>query len=95
MDVDKTEYLPNLPNDKTGEELLFEQKVFHNNEVFRRIHQDIFNLHLSDENNHFYPKAARNSKNAYETKCQNYIYDKVKNILYQKVTHGDGVGKLQ
>ena len=61
MDVDKTEYLPNLPNDKTGEELLFEQKVFHNNEVFRRIHQDIINWHLSDENNHFYPKAARNS----------------------------------
>ena len=51
MDVDKTEYLPNLPNDKTGEELLFEEKVFHNNEVFRRIHQDIINRHLSDENN--------------------------------------------
>ena len=63
--------------------------------VTMRIHQDIINWHLSDENNHFYPKTARNNKNAYKAKCQNYIYDKMKNIMYKKVTHCDGVGKLQ
>ena len=62
MDVEKAEYLPDLLNDKTGEELVFEQRVFHNNEVFKRIHQDIINWHLSDENNCFIPKLQGTTK---------------------------------
>ena len=86
-------YLPDLPNEKNGELLVFEQKVFCRNEVFNRIHQDIINRHLSDECNRYYPKSASNNRNAYKMKCRNYIYDKAKNILYKKVKHSDGMSK--
>ena len=85
-------YLPDLPNEKNWWVVSFEQ-VFHRNEVFNRIHQDIINWHLSDECNRYYPKLASYNRNAYKMKCRSYIYDKAKNILYKKVKYSDGIGK--
>ena len=45
MDVcdDDEKYLPDLDNYKTGEQIVFDQKVFRANEVFVKLHQDIIN----------------------------------------------------
>ena len=40
-------YLPDLDNDKTGEQIVFDQKVFRANEVFVKLHQDMINWYLS------------------------------------------------
>ena len=39
-------YLPDLDNDKTGEQIVFDQKVFRANEVFVKLHQDIINWYF-------------------------------------------------
>ena len=46
---DDGQFLPDLNNDKTGEQIMFEQKVFRANETFIRVHQDIINWYLSPE----------------------------------------------
>ena len=44
MENDKNElYLLDLDNEKTGEQIVFEQKVFRANEVFRWKMQDLMN----------------------------------------------------
>ena len=44
LESDKNEhYLPVLDNEKTGEQIVFEQEVFRANEVFRWKMQDLIN----------------------------------------------------
>ena len=86
-------FLPDLPNEKTGDQLLFEQKVFRVNETFKRVLQSIINWLMSPPERRLYPKAAANNKNAFWTKCKNYVYDEAKLILYKKVQCTDGIGE--
>ena len=41
IDESSSDFLPNLNNEKTSEQLLFDFKVYHGNEQFVRIRTDI------------------------------------------------------
>ena len=60
-DVDE-KYLPDLDNDKSSEQIVFDQKVFRANEVFIKIHQDIINWYLSPPDKRSYPKGSLRNK---------------------------------
>ena len=77
-------YLSDLDNDKSGEQIVFDQKVFRANEVFIKIHQDIINWYLSPPDKRCYPKGSLRNKNGFRMRCCNYIYDENKAILYKK-----------
>ena len=61
-------FLPDLPNEKSGDQLVFEQKVFQANEAFKRVHQSIINWFLSPQERRVYPKIAANNKNAFHVR---------------------------
>ena len=84
-------FLPDLPNEKNGDQLVFDQKVFQANESFKRVHQSIINWFLSHPESRIYPKMAANNKNGFCAKCKSYIYDEGKSILYKKVQCTDGI----
>ena len=86
-------FLPDLPNKKNGDQLIFEQKVFQANESFKRVHQSIINWFLSPPESRIYPKMAANNKNGFHAKCKSYVYDEGKSILYKKVQCTDGIGE--
>ena len=86
-------FWPDLPNEKSGDQLVFEQKVFWANEAFKRVHQSIINWFLSPQERRVYPKTAANNKNAFHAKCKSYVYDEAKSILYKKVPCTDGIGE--
>ena len=90
---DDGQFLPDLNNDKTGEQIMLEQKVFRANETFIRVHQDIINWYLSPENSRQYPDCFAKNKNGFRMRCKNYIYDENKGILYKRVKCSDGIGK--
>ena len=78
-------FLPDLPNEKSGDQPVFKQKVFQANETFKRVHQSIINWFLSPAERRVYPKTAANNKNGFCSKCKSYVYDEGKSILYKKV----------
>ena len=86
-------FLPDLPNEKSGDQLVFEQKVFQANEAFKRVHQNIINWFLSPQERRVYTKIAVYNKNAFCAKCKSYVYDEAKSILYKKVPCTDGIGE--
>ena len=85
-------FLSDLPNEKNGDQLVFEQKVFWANESFKRVHQSIINWFLSLPESRIYPKTAANNKNGFCAKCKSYVYDEGKFFLYKKVWCTDGIG---
>ena len=63
MESDKNEiYLPDLDNEKTREQIVFEQKVFRANKVFRWKMQDLINWFKLPNDSQVYPKSAMNNK---------------------------------
>ena len=66
MESDKNElYLTDLDNEKTGEQIVFEQKVFRANQVFRQKMQDLINWFKLPSDSRVYPKNAINNKYTY------------------------------
>ena len=94
MDVcDDEKYLPNLDNDRSCEQIVFDQKVFRANEVFMKLHQDIINWYFSPPDNRCYLKCSMRNKNGFRMRCHNYVYDESKAILYKKIKCNDGISK--
>ena len=54
-------FLPGLDNEKTGEQIIFEQKVFRANEAFRQKVDGLITWHMSPSDCHIYPKEANNN----------------------------------
>ena len=52
-------FLPDLPNEISGEKLELQQKVFRANEVFMRKHNEIWKWLNSPEDCRVYPKEAQ------------------------------------
>ena len=92
---DEESFLPDLPNEISGEQLELQQKVFRANEVFMRKHNDILKWLNSPEDCRVYPKEAQKNKHAYKKKASSYIYDRNKGILYKRIKSTDGIGELQ
>ena len=49
-------FFPNLNNEKTGEQIVFEQKVFRANEAFRRKVDGLINWYISPSDCRTYPE---------------------------------------
>ena len=76
------EYLPDLPDEISGEQLVLQQRVFRANEVFVKTHNNILKWLNSPPKFRVYPTDA----------CKN-SYDRKKGIMYKKIKNSDGIGK--
>ena len=86
-------FLPDLPDEISGEQLVLQQKVFRANEVFMKKHNNILKWLNSPEDCRIYPKEALKNKHAYKKKVSSYMYDKKKGILYKRIRNTDGIGE--
>ena len=57
-----SDFLSDLPDEKTGEQLVLEQKVFRTNELFIQRHREIVEWLLSSEEYRKYPNNAKRNK---------------------------------
>ena len=90
-DADK--FLPHLPDEISGEQLVLQQKVFRANEVFLKKHNNLLKWLNSPADCRIYPKEALKIKHPYKKKAFSYIYDSKKGILYKKIKSTDGIGE--
>ena len=93
--MDNENCLPDLDTDTSGEQIVFEQKVFRANEAFRKKMQDLINWFKSPSNCHIYPKNAMNNKHTYKRYAHLFEFDHKKQVLYKKVKNSDGIGEYR
>ena len=83
-----SDFLPDLNNKKTSEQLLFDSKVYHANEQFIRIRTDIIKWILSPAESRSYPAHVRNNKHAFWQTVLQYSYDqKMKKLFKKRICH--------
>ena len=75
IDDSSSDFLPNLNNEKTSEQLLFDSKVYHTNEQFVRIRTDVIKWILSPAENRSYAQHVKNNKRAFWQTVLQYSYD--------------------
>ena len=85
LKMDDGNTLPDLNNEKTSEQIVFEQKVFRCNESFARKVNELINFLKSPVEHHCYPKKATNNRNMYMKQARQFTYDVKKGILYKEV----------
>ena len=89
-----SDFLPDLTEEKTFEQICFDKKVNKANERFVSIRKDIIRWILSPDDNRSYPKSAKSNKHAFKQNAKKYSYDSImKKLLLHCVCH-DGIGKL-
>ena len=88
------DFLPDLPDEISGEQLVLQQCVFRANEVFVKKHNDILKWLNSPSEFRVYPSDACQNKHAYKKKASLYSYDKRKGILFKTIKNADGIGKF-
>ena len=91
--MDDENYLPDLNNEKTGEQIVFEQKVFRANEAFKHKMNDLILWHKSPTECRQYPKKSQTNRFTYRKYACLFEYDAWKKVLYKKVKNSDGIGK--
>ena len=64
-EVGKDGFLPDLGNEKSGEQMVFEQKLFRANEAFIQVNQEILSWFQSPVEHRCYPKSRMNNKNSW------------------------------
>ena len=65
-DIDSlSDFLPDLNNKNTSEQLLFDSKVYHANQKFVRIQTDMIKWILSPPESRVYPQNVKNNKRAF------------------------------
>ena len=62
--------LPDLGNQKTTEQLVFEAKIRRSNMEFRRRKEDILRFMLSDPESKLYPQSVKRNKRAFRKKVK-------------------------
>ena len=87
------EYLPDLPEEISGEQLVLQQHVLRANEVFVKTHNGILKWLNSPPEFRVYPTDAHKNKTAYKRNALMYSYDRKKGIMYKKIKNSDGIGK--
>ena len=90
---DNENYLPDLPSEISGEQIVFQQKVFRSNEAFNKVHNAIILWFKSPPENRQYPKSKQNNKNSFRKKVRRYSYHNKTGVLYKTVKSSDGIGK--
>ena len=79
-----SDFLPDLNNEKTSQQLLFDSKVYLENKQFVRIRTDIIKWILSPPENIFYPQHVKNNKHAFWQMVLQYSYDKKRKEIVQE-----------
>ena len=87
------DYLPDLPEEISGEQVVLQQCVFRANEVFVKTHNNILKWLNSPPEFRVYPTDAHNNKHAYKKKASMYSYDRKRGIMYKKIKNTDGIHK--
>ena len=77
---------------KTGEQIVFEQKVFRGNEALICKMNDVILWHTSPIECRCFPKSALTNKCTYRKHACLFQYDEKRKILYKKVKNSDGIG---
>ena len=93
MSEKKHAFLPDLGNEISGEQLVFEQKLFRANEAFIRVNQEIIAWFQSPELSKSYPKSCLNNKNSWQRQMKIYAYNRENGILYKAIKHSDEIGE--
>ena len=94
IDDNSSDFLPDLTEGKTLEQIAFEENILKVNERFVSIRNDIIRWILSPPENHFYPKSAKMNKYTFKQNAMKYSYDNsTKKLLLHRVCH-DKIGKL-
>ena len=89
-----TDFLPDLTEGQTFEQICFDKKVNKANEKFVSIRKGIIRWILSPPDNRSYPKSVKSNKHAFKQNAKKYSYDSImKKLLLRCVCH-DGIGKL-
>ena len=65
IDDSLSDFLPDLNNKKTSEQLLFDSKVYHANQQSVRIRTDMIKWILSPPESRVYPQNVKNNKHAF------------------------------
>lgn len=87
-----TESLPDLDNQRTIEQVIFDNKVFDKNYKFVITHNGIKRWFESPPENRFYPIFAVKNKCAFRKKVKNYEYNYGQGTLRKLVKGVDGIG---
>ena len=69
------DFLPDLPDEISGEQLAFQQKVFRSNEAFKKANNDIMLWFKSPPERRKYPKSRLKNKNAFHKHIKKYSYN--------------------
>ena len=85
-------FLPDLDNEKTGEQIVFEQKVFIANEAFIWKVDGLINWHNSPSDCQAYPNEWNNNRSSIKRHAHLFEYDSKEKVLYKKITSSDGIG---
>ena len=94
IDDSAPDFLPDLTEEKTFEQICFGKKVKKANERFASIRNDIIRWILSSHDNHSYPKSTKRNKHTFRQIPMKYSYDStMKKLLLHHVCH-DAIGKL-
>ena len=83
--MDNKNYLSDLKNERTGEQIVFEQKVFQANEAFKCRINDLILWHKLPMECRQYPEKSQTNQCTYRKYAHLFEYDKCKKVLYKKV----------
>ena len=88
-----SDFLPDLNNEKTSEQLLFDSKVYHANELFVRIRTDIIKWILSPPENRFILNMLKTTSMLFgRWYCNIPMIKKGKKLPKRRICH-DKMGK--
>ena len=90
----ESEFLPDLGNELTGEQLIFEHKVYRANEAFTKLVEEILAWFNSPVHNKCYPKSRMKNKNSWHRQMRKYSYNTTSGVLYKTVCGADNIGEL-
>ena len=93
--VGDDDFLPDLPDEISGEQLAFQQKVFRSNETFTKANSNIILWFKSPPERRQYPKSWLKNKNAFCKHVKKYSYNSESGILYKQVKSSDGIGEYK
>ena len=94
LSMESDNFLPNLKNEKTGEQIVFKQKVYRSNEAFKKKIDALILWHKSPSDCQIYPAQSKKNHCTYRKSACLFEYDSKKSVLYKKVKNSDGIGKL-
>lgn len=88
---EKSEFLPDIRNEKPSELVAFDQRVFRLNEKYIKNINEIIAWHQSPAESMKDPSMWKSNKTSLKLKAKRYAFDINHNILFQLVKNSDGI----